>query len=246
MSCRDLFLVLIAVCIVGAISCAQPKPEIVEVPATVVVEVAREVPVTVETEKEVVVTREVPVTVEVVRNVEVTRTVPVTVEVEKEVVVDREVPVTVEVEKEVVVDREVPVTVEVERTVLVEREVAREIVREVPVTVEVEKEVEIMRDVPVTVVVETEKPFNTTFRDVERVWDELDVDNNHWLTWSELCAGYEEGLDLEAHLIVMVWRHNWWVSEDEADFDLHRISRNWTNIEVCDDAAETLRFGPYE
>ena len=211
---RVLLLVLISVCIVGIVSCAQPKPEIVEVPATVVVEVAREVPVTVETEKEVVVTRQVPV--------------------------------TVEVEKEVVITREVPVTVEVERTVVVEREIAREVVREIPVTVVVEKEVEVMRDVPVTVVVETEKPFDMTFRDVVRAWGKLNVDNDQWLTWSEVCEGYEEGLDLEANLIVMVWRHNWWVSEDEADLDHHWQSWNWTNIELCDNAAETLRFGQYE
>ena len=76
--CRGVLAALVAVCALMAVACtAEPQ--------------VREVPVTVEVEKEI------------------TREIQVTVEVEKEI--DREVPVTVEVEKEVT--RDIPVTVQV-------------------------------------------------------------------------------------------------------------------------------------
>ena len=103
MPVRLLFPVLMALCLF-AFGCAQPPPEMVEVPVTV--EVLREVPVTVEVEREVT---QAPITVEKI----------VTVEVEKEV----QAPVDVEVTREVTVEviREVTreVTVEVTREVTV-------------------------------------------------------------------------------------------------------------------------------
>ena len=111
MPVRLLFPIFAALCLF-ALGCAQPSPEIVEVPVTV--EVLREVPVTVEVEREVT---QAPITVEKV----------VTVEVEKEV----EVPVEVEVTREVMVEVIQEVTREV--TVEVTREVTVEVTREVMV-----------------------------------------------------------------------------------------------------------------
>ncbi len=125
-----------AVVLLAVSSCAE-SPRLVEVTREVHIELTRELPITVEVEREIEVTIEVPVTVEVEREVLSTVNVPVTVEIEKEVEVTRDVPVTVEVEVtrriEVAVTREVYVTREVEVT----REI--EVTREVPVTVIVEK-----------------------------------------------------------------------------------------------------------
>ena len=67
MAVRLLFPLLTALCLF-ALGCAQPPPEMVEVPVTV--EVLHEVPVTVEVEKVVEVQKDVPVTVEVEKVVE--------------------------------------------------------------------------------------------------------------------------------------------------------------------------------
>ena len=103
MPVRLLFPSFMALCLF-AFGCAQPPPEIVEVPVTVVV--LREVPVTVEIEREVT---QVPITVEKI----------VTVEVEKEVQVPVEVEVTREVTVEVIQEVTREVTVEVTREVTV-------------------------------------------------------------------------------------------------------------------------------
>lgn len=91
-----------------------------------VVEVEKEVIVTVVVEKEVQVAGET-----VVQTVEVERIVEVEKVVEREVIVEKKVPVTVVVEKEVVVEREVVVEVEAEKIVEVEKEV--EVIKEVEV-----------------------------------------------------------------------------------------------------------------
>ncbi len=141
MSARALCLFLLAsfaaaAALVSA-GCIEP-PQPVEVPATVLVEVTREVSVVVETE------REVPLVVEVERNV------PVTVEVEREVMSTVEVPVIVERLSTV----EVPVIVEKLSTVEVPYVV------EVPVTVEVEvtREVEVIREVEAARLAEAVQP----------------------------------------------------------------------------------------
>ena len=103
MPVRLLFPSFMALCLF-AFGCAQPPPEIVEVPVTV--EVLREVPVTVEIEREVT---QAPITVEKI----------VTVEVEKEVQVPVEVEVTREVMVEVIHEVTREVTLEVTREVTV-------------------------------------------------------------------------------------------------------------------------------
>ena len=103
MPVRSLFPTLTALCLF-AFGCAQPSPEIVEVPVTV--EVLREVPVTVEIEREVT---QAPIIVEKI----------VTVEVEKEAQVPVEVEVTREVTVEVIQEVTREVTVEVTREVTV-------------------------------------------------------------------------------------------------------------------------------
>ena len=140
-------------------------------------------------------------------------------EIEREVVVTREVqiPVTVEVQKHIVVDREVPVTVEVERTV--------EVTREVPVTVVVEKEVEIIRN---------------TFGDVSMailndafdVLDADDGDNN--LSWYEACAGLGTDLDLMSNIWLILIRHGWQFSDNQASIDADLETHYWTNEELCE------------
>ena len=94
--------------------------------ASEVVEVEKEVIVTVVVEKAVEVAGET-----VIQTVEVEKIVEVERVVEREVVVEKKVPVTVVVEKEVVVEREVVVEMEVEKIVEVEKEV--EVVKEVEV-----------------------------------------------------------------------------------------------------------------
>lgn len=91
-------------------------------------------PEIIEVEKEVVVTVVVEKVVEVagetvVQTVEVEKIVEVGKVVEREVIVEKKVPVTVVVEKEVVVEREVVVEMEVEKIVEVEKEV--EVIKEV-------------------------------------------------------------------------------------------------------------------
>ena len=103
MPVRLLFPILTTLCLF-ALGCAQPSPEIVDVPVTV--EVLREVPVTVEVEREVT---QAPITVEKI----------VTVEVEKEVQVPVEIEVTREVTVEVIQEVTREVTVEVTREVTV-------------------------------------------------------------------------------------------------------------------------------
>lgn len=241
MPVRLLFPILSVICLL-ALGCAQPQPEVVEVPVTV--EVSRDVPVTVEIEREVKVDREVPVTVEIERVVEVTREVqiPVTVEVEKDVIVDREVPVTVEVERTVEVTREVPVTVV--------HEVEREIVREIPVTVVVEEEVEVIREIAVTVevpvTVEVEKVVekeveiirNTlggvsmaSLRDAFYV---LDADGDDRLFWDEACAGLGDDLDLMANIWLILIRDSWGFSDEEELLDAYSETLYWTNEEICE------------
>ena len=170
----------LAAAFVALTSCAQPE-RLIEVTREVHVEITREVPITVEVEREVEITTEVPVTVEVEREVISTMEVPVTVEIEKEIEVTREVPVTVEVEvlRQVLVDatREVFVTRQVEVT----REI--EVTREVPVTrvvyltreVEVAQETEVTREVPATAIVEkpTVTPSPTASGLAEETLDDL-------------------------------------------------------------------------
>ena len=128
------------------------EPEVLEEAAAFadsapqVVEIEKEVIVTVVVEKEVEVAGET-----VVQTVEVERIVEVEKVVEREVVVEKKVPVTVVVEKEVVVEREVVVEMEVEKVVEVEKEVevAGEMVVETEKIVEVEKEVEVVKEVEV-------------------------------------------------------------------------------------------------
>ncbi len=239
---RLLFLILTAFCLF-ALGCAQPPPEIVEIPVTV--EVSREVHVTVEVEREVKVDREVPVTVEIEREVEVTREVqiPVTVEVEKDVVVDREVPVTVEVEHTVEVTREVPVTVV--------REVEREIVREIPVTVVVEEEVEVVREIAVTVevpvTVEVEKVVekeveiirsalhDVTFDPImEEAFDAFDTNDDDIMNWYEACAGLGSDLDQMANIWLLLIRYGWVVSNDQTSLGAYSETFYWTNEELCE------------
>ena len=115
MPVRFLFPSFMALCLF-AFGCAQPSPEIVEVPVTV--EVLREVPVTVEIEREVT---QAPVTVERIVTVEVEKVVqvPVEVEVTREVTVEviQEVTreVTVEVTREVTVVKNTPPPTRTER-----------------------------------------------------------------------------------------------------------------------------------
>ena len=216
-------------------SCTQPA-EVIEVPATVEVpvEVTREVPVTVQVDREVLATREVPVTVEVERRVvsevevPVIVQVPVTVEVER--MATREVEVTREIEvavtREVYLTREVPVTVEVEIT--------REIEVEVPVTVEVdvtrEVEVEVTREVDVEVPVTVEVPA-TLLVEVKR---EVEPAINASSDAIKACSMW-----LETEDIGEIWAWIWdfdaidagdppdtKVLRPKATMDLFRVNRN--------------------
>ena len=238
---RLLFLILAAGCLAVAFGCTQAEPE-----TPVIVEVTREVPATVEVERQVEVTREVPVTVQVERQVMVTREVPVTVEVERQVEVTREVPVTVEVERQVEVTREVPVTVEVEKeveatrevpvTVVVEREVEREIVREVPITVEVE----VTREIEVAV----DAGYQETMVDVEDAFAAADSDGDSFVWTTEICA---DGLDRGEHGVLMSMRYGWWLDGTDGDaelWELHLASRYLTNDEVCEEIAKVEAIQP--
>ena len=148
---------VVSALVLALVGCTQPA-QVVEVPATVEapVEVTREVPVTIEVEREILATREVPVTVEVERQVYTKVEVPVIVEV----------PVTVEIEVTREVDIEVPVTVEVPATV----EVQIEVTREVPVTVEVPATVEVVREVPTLVEVTREVEVERRVGASEEAW----------------------------------------------------------------------------
>ena len=251
---------IVATVFMALASCTQPA-EVVEVPTTVEVpvEITREVPVTVEVDREVIVTREVPATVEIERpvitevEVPVVVEVPVTVEIEREVTREVEAmrEVKVAVTREVYVTREVPVTVEVEATREVEVEVTREI--EVPVTVEVAstvevlvevtREIEVVREVPATVEVIREvdvvvtrvvrETADTTWTRYNNALLDWDADDDGLITLGEVCDVFAETeLTPEAHIFIFLVRDD--ISENDDDSDLHHLIRDWTNRELCD------------